>query len=196
MSVIIVFEVRAVGRMVDDLIFRHDSRLLFFLSNHVGYKEYRRNEMTDNREDKVNHPTHYISPSGLEVIDVIEAFTSDLAGMDAVCTANAIKYILRWKHKNGVEDLKKARWYIDRLISLRTPFDEEEEEDDKYEDVTTISDGYGRTWKFKNPSRAYSVADQLLSLMKEKDGYNEAFGPLHSQTHDVPTTVSGNTEVK
>lgn len=152
--------------------------------------------MTDNREDKVNHPTHYISPSGLEVIDVIEAFTSDLAGMDAVCTANAIKYILRWKHKNGVEDLKKARWYIDRLISLRTPFDEEEEEDDKYEDVTTISDGYGRTWKFKNPSRAYSVADQLLSLMKEKDGYNEAFGPLHSQTHDVPTTVSGNTEVK
>lgn len=37
-------------------------------------------------------------------------------GLDAVCTANAIKYLWRWKGKNGVEDLKKARWYIDRLI--------------------------------------------------------------------------------
>lgn len=66
--------------------------------------------------DAVNHPEHYRSPSGLEVIDVIEAFTHDLTGMEAVCTANAIKYILRWKHKNGVEDLKKARWYISKLI--------------------------------------------------------------------------------
>lgn len=66
--------------------------------------------------DPVNHPDHYKAGNGLEAIDVIEAFTQDLVGMEAVCTANALKYILRWKHKNGVEDLKKALWYISKLI--------------------------------------------------------------------------------
>lgn len=67
--------------------------------------------------DMVNHPPHYQSQNGLEAIDVIEAFTAGLEGIEAVDTANAIKYILRWKNKNGVEDLKKARWYIEHLIS-------------------------------------------------------------------------------
>lgn len=66
--------------------------------------------------DVVNHPPHYISEMGLETIDVIEAFTFDLTGMDAVCTANVLKYICRWKNKNGIQDLKKARWYLERLI--------------------------------------------------------------------------------
>lgn len=66
--------------------------------------------------DMVNHPSHYISSNGLEVIDVIEAFTSDLRGIEATDTGNVIKYICRWKHKNGVEDLKKAAWYINHLI--------------------------------------------------------------------------------
>lgn len=66
--------------------------------------------------DPIN-PAHYISPDGtMETIDVIEAFTSDLQGIEAVCTANALKYICRWNHKNGVEDLKKAKWYIQKLI--------------------------------------------------------------------------------
>ena len=67
--------------------------------------------------DVVNHPSHYQSDSGLEVIDVIEAFTADLQGTEAVCTANALKYICRWKKKNGLEDLKKAQWYLNRLIT-------------------------------------------------------------------------------
>lgn len=73
--------------------------------------------------DNVNHPAHYMSHTGLETIDVIEAFTSDLTGMDAVCTANVIKYICRWKHKNGVEDLKKAQWYLNRLIEDNKPIE-------------------------------------------------------------------------
>lgn len=68
-------------------------------------------------KDNVNHPSHYQSESGLEVIDVIDAFTEDLSGEEAFCTGNAIKYICRWKSKNGVEDLKKAKWYIDRMIN-------------------------------------------------------------------------------
>ena len=67
--------------------------------------------------DNVNHPAHYQSKSGLEAIDVIEAFTDDLNGFEAVETGNALKYLLRWKHKNGIEDLKKAIWYITRLIN-------------------------------------------------------------------------------
>lgn len=67
--------------------------------------------------DMVKHPPHYQSKTGLEVIDVIEAFTSDLQGIEATDTGNIIKYICRWKHKNGVQDLDKAKWYLEHLIS-------------------------------------------------------------------------------
>ena len=64
----------------------------------------------------VNHPHHYQSEAGLEVIDVIEAFTAKLTGIEASDTANVIKYICRWKEKNGVQDLEKAKWYLEHLI--------------------------------------------------------------------------------
>lgn len=75
--------------------------------------------------DLVNHPEHYISETGLETIDVIEAFTVDLKGIEAVCTANVLKYICRWKYKNGLQDLKKARWYLERLIKHVENLEEE-----------------------------------------------------------------------
>lgn len=67
--------------------------------------------------DMVAHPPHYQSKNGLEAIKVIEAFTEDLKGIEAVATGNIIKYICRWNRKNGIEDLKKARQYIDILIN-------------------------------------------------------------------------------
>ena len=70
-----------------------------------------------NSVDMVAHPPHYQSENGLETIDVIEAFTKNLMGIEATDTGNIIKYICRWKNKNGVEDLKKARWYLDHLIN-------------------------------------------------------------------------------
>lgn len=66
--------------------------------------------------DYINHPPHYQTRSGLETIDVIEAFTEDLTGAEATNTGNVLKYMCRWRNKNGLEDLKKARWYLDRLI--------------------------------------------------------------------------------
>ena len=66
--------------------------------------------------DMVNHPSHYKAKNGMEVIDVIEAFTANLEGYEATHTGNVIKYICRWKEKNGLEDLKKAQWYLNRLI--------------------------------------------------------------------------------
>lgn len=71
--------------------------------------------------DNVNHPNHYQSETGLEVIDIIQAFCKDLSGVEAFCIANAIKYLCRFDKKNGVEDLKKAQWYIDYVINARTP---------------------------------------------------------------------------
>ena len=65
--------------------------------------------------DKVNHPAHYTAGK-VECIDALESATVNLTGIEAVCTANAIKYLWRWKQKNGVEDLQKAKWYIERLI--------------------------------------------------------------------------------
>lgn len=64
----------------------------------------------------VDQPPHYQSETGLEVIDVIEAFTFDLMGIEATDTGNIIKYICRWKKKNGLQDLKKAKWYLKHLI--------------------------------------------------------------------------------
>lgn len=65
--------------------------------------------------ENVNHPSHY-TQGGIECIEAIKAATVGLEGIEAVCTGNAIKYIWRWKQKNGIEDLKKAIWYINKLI--------------------------------------------------------------------------------
>lgn len=67
------------------------------------------------KEDMINKPPHY-NQSGIECIDAIAAATSGRKGIEAVCVANVIKYLWRYELKNGVEDVKKARWYLDRLI--------------------------------------------------------------------------------
>lgn len=71
--------------------------------------------LSNSKHDVVNHPSHYTA-GAVECIDALEAATDGLTGIEAVCTANAIKYLWRWKRKNGVEDLRKAAWYINRLI--------------------------------------------------------------------------------
>lgn len=81
--------------------------------------------MYESTDKMVSHPSHYQSKSGLEVINVIEAFTEGLEGIEAVDTGNAIKYICRWKDKNGVQDLEKAMWYIQHLIDHLIKEDEE-----------------------------------------------------------------------
>ena len=72
--------------------------------------------MYESKDKMVSHPDHYQSETGMEVIDVIEAFTFDLTGIEAVDTGNVIKYICRWKKKNGLQDLEKAQWYLNHLI--------------------------------------------------------------------------------
>ena len=80
-------------------------------------EEYERRMLSVKSVDNVNHPQHY-QANGIETIDVIEAWTKDLDGIVAVCAANVIKYISRWNKKNGVEDLEKAKWYLNKLIEV------------------------------------------------------------------------------
>lgn len=67
------------------------------------------------KKESINHPSRY-TKNGMEVIDIIEAFTIDLHGRDAFDIANSIKYILRFQEKGGIADLKKARWYLNDYI--------------------------------------------------------------------------------
>lgn len=76
--------------------------------------------MYESNDKNVSHPEHYQSKKGVEVIDVIEAFTEDLTGIEATDTGNILKYACRWKKKNGVQDLEKIIWYAQHLIDHLT----------------------------------------------------------------------------
>ena len=63
-------------------------------------------------------PHHYAFDEGvIECIDYIESHAFDFV------EGNVIKYVTRYQHKNGTEDLKKARWYLDRLIKRSEDWD-------------------------------------------------------------------------
>lgn len=64
--------------------------------------------------DNVNHPKHYCK-GGVESIDFVKAAVSNLSGFEAVCVANIIKYMWRYKEKNGLEDVMKAGKYLEWL---------------------------------------------------------------------------------
>ena len=69
----------------------------------------------ESNDKMVSHPPHYQSQSGIEVIDVIEAFTDGLNGIEAADTANIIKYACRWNKKNCIQDVDKIIWYATHL---------------------------------------------------------------------------------
>lgn len=69
-----------------------------------------------NEKDLVNQPPHYKTAS-IECFDLI----CETQGTDAAmgfCIGNAVKYLYRHNNKNGLEDVKKARWYLDKYIEL------------------------------------------------------------------------------
>ena len=64
-------------------------------------------------QDMVNSPPHY-NQAGIECIDAIRAATGD--GYEYYLQGNIIKYLWRYRYKNGVQDLEKAQWYLQKLI--------------------------------------------------------------------------------
>lgn len=64
--------------------------------------------------DAIN-PSHY-KQGKVECIDALESATVNKTGLEAVCVANVIKYLWRYEAKNGLEDVRKAQWYLTKLI--------------------------------------------------------------------------------
>lgn len=93
--------------------------------------------------DNVNHPSHY-TQGGVECIDAITAATVNKTGIEAVCTANIVKYLWRYEAKNGLEDVKKAQWYLNRLIA-------------EMEDKPALTDGIECQHEFVKPYRVWRV---------------------------------------
>lgn len=87
----------------------------------------------ESKDELVSHPDHYKSETGMEVIDVIEAFTFDLKGIEATDTGNILKYICRWKKKNGLQDLEKAMWYLQHLMDHVCKLEKENLESKKFD---------------------------------------------------------------
>ena len=81
--------------------------------------------MYESEDKMVSHPEHYMSKTGMEVIDVIEAFTDELKGVEATDTGNIIKYACRWKKKNGIQDLEQIVRYPQHLIDHLKNIEEE-----------------------------------------------------------------------
>lgn len=69
------------------------------------------------KKDIVNKPSHY-TQGKVECIDAIESAVINKSGVESVCVSNVIKYLWRYESKNGLEDVKKAQWYINRLVEL------------------------------------------------------------------------------
>lgn len=79
---------------------------------HVANKEY---VAPNEKRDMVSHPLHY-NQGDIECIDAIKSAVVGKTGIEAICVANVIKYLWRYETKNGLEDVKKAQWYLNRLI--------------------------------------------------------------------------------
>jgi len=71
-----------------------------------------------NGSDPVNNPSHY-GQGSIECIDYIKDFLTE-DEYTGYLRGNVAKYLHRWRYKNGIEDLKKARWYLEALIQQQS----------------------------------------------------------------------------
>lgn len=76
-----------------------------------------KNLLDSKLDETVDHPSHYTAGS-IEVIDIIESICKSMSmtPFEGFCIGCVVKYLARWKNKGGLEDLRKARWYLNRII--------------------------------------------------------------------------------
>ena len=89
-------------------------------------------------KDMVNNPPHY-NKYGVECIEAIQSATGE--GYEYYLQGNIIKYLWRYRYKNGVQDLEKAQWYLSRLIEIKNQQDKDEGKLDLLEGLSDLSDG-------------------------------------------------------
>ena len=84
-------------------------------SNDFREEKIGHENQSESKTDMVNRPPHYQSQSGIECIDAIRAQMTD-EEFRGYCKGNVAKYLWRWREKGGVESLRKAKWYLDKMI--------------------------------------------------------------------------------
>jgi hypothetical protein len=102
------------GRYVNNTQEAGQQRRRTSLEKKLGLDSY--DYQTDMFPDMVNHPPHY-NASGIECIDAIAAATDD--GYEYYLQGNIMKYVWRYRYKNGLEDLHKAQWYLSKLVEAK-----------------------------------------------------------------------------
>ena len=95
-------------------------------------------EMNCKEKDMVNNPPHY-NKYGVECIEAIQSATGE--GYEYYLQGNIIKYLWRYRYKNGVQDLEKAEWDLSRLIEIKNQQDKDEGKLDLLEGLSDLSDG-------------------------------------------------------
>ena len=101
--------------VTDDNYFDYWNDYMENKTERVGIKRQSNDVQQRKRNDTVNHPSHY-NYGEIEVIDFIEQVTQHYNANVAYHIGNAIKYLSRSPHKNGKEDIQKAKWYIERAF--------------------------------------------------------------------------------
>ena len=90
---------------------------------HEAFMKRKMNEagsMTSEKDPMVHSPPHYnLNEYGIECIDAIRASLGP-KGFAAYCKGNVIKYLWRYENKNGLQDLEKAQWYLNKLVEHLT----------------------------------------------------------------------------
>lgn len=102
--------------VTDDNYFDYWNDYMENKTERVGNHKRQSNDLQQRkRKDVVNSPSHY-NYGEIEVIDFIEQVTQHYNANVAYHIGNAIKYLARSPHKNGKEDVEKAKWYIERAF--------------------------------------------------------------------------------
>ena len=89
-------------------------------------------------KDMVNSPPHY-NKYGVECIEAIQSATGE--GYEYYLQGNIMKYLWRYRYKDGVQDLEKAQWYLSRLIEIKNQQEKDEGQLDLLEGLSDYSDG-------------------------------------------------------
>lgn len=131
-------------------------------------------------EDNVNHPEHYQNIAGVEAIDILNDMVKDLPGKQAVMLWNSMKYLFRFQKKNGVEDLKKARNYLDYLIA---DMDAECDAAEKLWD-TWHSNEYGHMWIFTGTDPKGMPTKLIFETKDAAEEFKSVFYNMISEGYD------------
>lgn len=131
-------------------------------------------------KDNVNHPDHYQNIAGVETIDILNDVVKDLPGKQAAMLWNSMKYLFRFQKKNGVEDLKKARNYLDYLIA---DMDATCDAAEKLWD-TWYSNEYGYVWIFAGTNPKGMPTKLIFETKDAAEEFKSVFYNMLSEGYD------------